>query len=104
MSKNKKKPNKPSKNTSKVVKTYKILRIDWFDHFSGNKYWSAPSELRTSLPICTTVGMKVAEDKRSITLAQNAATFENVADTTTIIKSCIDDIVELGEIRYVEKA
>lgn len=103
MKKKNKKVNKKLGNTQEVVEEFEILRIDWFDHFSGNKQWSAKSELNFSLPICTTVGMKVHEDKKSITLAMNASSFQHLADTTTIIKSCIDDIVKLGKVKYVLK-
>ena len=105
MKKKNKKPTKKYARTSatKPVKTLEILRIDWFDHFTGNRSWMFEGDLKTDLPICTTIGMKVAEDEKTITLAQNASTFEHISDTTTIIKSCIDDVVKLGEVRYVQK-
>lgn len=107
MSKNKKKRNRKSKTTSKleIVRHFDILRVDWYDHVTGNHSWRKYTEIDSDLPVCTTVGLKVYEDEKVIVLAQNASTLEHIADTTTIVKSCIlgDGIIKLGELRYVKQ-
>ena len=90
----------------KTVKTkskssYEILKVFWEDHFSGNRHWVQDvKELRTDPLICTSVGFKVHENKKTITLAQNMGEGHSIADTTTIIKSCIIKREKLGEVEY----
>jgi hypothetical protein len=99
-----KRTKKPSKKLKTTTKTYEIMRVDWKDHFSGNKMWGLVDDLDTTPKHCVTVGMKVHEDKETITLCQNMSQSVVVADTTTIIKSCILKTKTLGAITYERKA
>ena len=96
MSKKKKKPLKKLK-TSKV---YDILRVDWEDHWTGNKQWLAATELETRPLHCVSVGIKAVENKETLTLVQNMGHNEQVADSITILKKCITCKTKLGEIKY----
>lgn len=105
MSNKNKKPKKPSKKQQKITTTpapsFQIEKIKWEDHFSGNTGWTYDhSLLRTDPTLVITVGIKVAEDKKTVTLAQNMGENLAVADTTTIIKSCIVTREQVGEISY----
>lgn len=101
MSNKNKKPAKKSKVTSPIVKTIELVQIRWEDHFSGNAGWQSDwSQLRTSPMVNMTIGYKVHEDKKTITLAQNLTESLQCADTTTIIKSCILKQTPLGTIDY----
>ena len=105
MNKKKKKPTVKLKTSKlKIVKTYEIFRIEWEDHFSGNHTWvSDAKELNTTPYICISVGVKVAENKKTITLAQNMGMNEQLSDTMTILKNCIVYKEKLGEIVYGKK-
>ena len=105
MSKKKKKPTEKLKTTArKIVKTYELLRVDWEDHFSGNHHWVADvKELNVTPYLCVSVGVKVDENKKTLTLAQNMGTNEQISDTMTILKNCIVDRIKLGELSYGEK-
>ena len=105
MNKKKKNPNVKSATTKrKIVKTYELLRVDWEDHFSGNHHWvSDVKELNVTPYICVSVGVKVDENKKTLTLAQSMGTNEQMTDTMTILKNCIVDKIKLGELNYGEK-
>lgn len=105
MSNKKKKLKKPLTRASKTTvgietPTFSIVKVRWEDHFSGNAGWSLIDSLRTNPHINVTVGIKVAEDKKTMTLAQNMGENMAVADTTTILKNCIVDEENLGAITY----
>ncbi len=98
MSKKKKKLTKPLKTTG-----YKILRIDWEDHWSGNGNWQ-PLDNFSSQPMnCVSVGVKVFESKKVVMLAQNLGFNRTAADTVTILKKCIIKTEELGTVEYVKE-
>lgn len=99
MNKNKKKQNKPSKNTGTVTKP--ILRIDWEDHCTANGRWSNIKEMDVSPKLVCSVGVLVHEDKKMVVLAQNVMSDVTMADTINIIKSCIVKRTTLGEVEFV---
>ena len=104
MSKKKKTRNNKSKSTLQNVSKYDIIRVDWEDHFSGNHAWvTSAKELNIRPVLCITVGVRVHEDKKTITLAQNMGSNETIADTTTVLKNCIVHRLKLGELIYADK-
>lgn len=100
-----KKLKKPSANLKPGNKgVWEVFRIDWEDHFSGNHAWvQDPQELNTKPYICVSVGVLVKDDGKTITLAQNMGTNEQIADTITILKNCVIFKKKLGEIIYGTK-
>lgn len=105
MSRKKKKPNKPSKTFTRkgvaITKTLDILKVYWEDHFSGNHAWvHDPSDLRTEPLINVSIGFKVHEDKKTLTLAQNLGENQTMSDTTTVLKNCIVSTTKMGTVEY----
>ena len=96
MSKKKKKQPKKSKITS----VFEIFRVDWEDHWTGNKQWQTAEELETRPLHCVSVGIKAREDGQTLTLVQNMGHNQQVADSITILKKCITSRIKLGEIKY----
>lgn len=98
MSNKKKKQNKKSETTA--TKTFEILRIDWKDHWTGNKNWAPANEITDGPINCVTVGIKIKEDKEGVTLALNACSNLLFADTMYILKNCIIKTTNLGTVEY----
>ena len=100
------KKKKTQKSKSDIIKSYQIERIDWADHWSGNKQWFSVTEAKKDLVHAhiVSIGLVVAEDKKAVVVAQNIDGNENVADTTTILKSCILNRDKLGTINIKGRA
>jgi hypothetical protein len=96
----KKKKTQKSKSETIVTKSFDIVRVDWKDHFSGNYSWGNIEDMDVTPKICTSVGVLVRDDDETVTLAQNLTESQRVADSTTILKSCIIKQAKLGVIQY----
>jgi hypothetical protein len=100
VSNKKKKLKKPS---VKPAPTFQIEKVRWKDHFSSNYGWHDLDDLETKPRICVTVGIVVAEDAETVTLGQDMTENLRVSSTTTVLKACIVDRINLGEIIYAKK-
>ena len=94
------KKKKTQKNKLDNIKSYQIERIDWEDHWSGNRQWFAAKDAAQDLipAHVVSVGIVLAENKKAVIVSQNIAGNGNTADTTTILKSCIINRDKLGTI------
>ena len=101
--KSKKKKKQSVKFEATTTKSFDIVRLDWYDHFSGNYQWSHIDDLDTVPRICTAIGAKVRESKDTITVVANLTDNMRVADATTVLKSCLVKEVKLGTIEYGKK-
>ena len=91
---------KKKKQPEKLKTTFEVLRVDWQDHWTGNKQWQTAEELETRPLHCVSVGIKAREDGQTLTLVQNMGHNQQVADSIVILKKCITSRIKLGEIKY----
>ena len=68
--------------------TGRVDEVEWLDHCSENG-WARPDRYDHTLSRCRSVGYVVKETKDTVTLLQNQASPNSVADTTTIAKKLI---------------
>lgn len=97
----KNKTKKPSKKLEATKRIYPIEHVFWNDHYTGQKNWTDAEHLDRKGPlVCTSVGMRIFEDKETLVLAQNMGENATCADTVTILKNCIKTRKIIGEVSY----
>lgn len=73
------------------MKDYPLMIIDWEDH-TGNAGWTTEEDASKEKPVVArTIGWKVAEDRKTVKLADSLTSDNGIGGVSVILKKVIVD-------------